>query len=71
MPKMRVNMPLSATISQLRKRVVDDYDNLNPESLTLTVGGVVLKDSKTLSSCGIKENCIVNVQSSNKGWTRF
>ena len=71
MPKMRVTMPLSATVSQLKKRIVDDYNNLNVSSLTLRVGGVDMKDAKTLGSCGIKENCIVNVQASAKGWTSF
>ena len=71
MPKMRVNMALTATVEQLKKRVVEDYDTLDLASLTLRVGGAVLKDARTLTSCGIKENCIVNVQCKNKSWTSF
>ena len=71
LPKMRVNMSLSATVAQLKKRVVDDYGELDASSLSFRVGGMEMKDPKTLGSCGIKENCIVNVQCSIKGWTSF
>ena len=74
LPKMRVTMPLTATVAQLKKRVVSDYDNLEVSSLVLRVGGLEMKDAKTLSSCSIKENCIVNVESSLKAgasWTSF
>jgi hypothetical protein len=71
LPKMRVNMSLSATVAQLKKRVVEDYEKLDSSSLTLRAGGVVMKEATTLGSCGIKENCIVEVQCSIKGWTSF
>ena len=71
LPKMRVTLPLDANVGELKRRVVQDYDELILESLRLSVGGREMRDSKTLSECGIKENCIVNVKAKEKTWTQF
>ena len=71
LPKMRVTLPLDANVGELKRRVVQDYDELSLESLRLSVGGREMRDSKTLSECGIKENCIVNVKAKEKTWTQF
>ena len=62
-PKMRVNLPLSATVGELKKRAVSEppYDALAARPLSLRLGNMEMRDDRTLDTCNVKENCIVNV----------
>ncbi len=52
LPKMRVNMALSGTVAELKKKAVSEspYDTLARATLSLRLGNFEMRDDKTLSS---------------------